>query len=275
LAQTPHGIRFASLPIIAMTALAMPQDAQRSREAGMNDHISKPVEPSRLLEVLAKWIHLSADRAAAPKPPLPHADLPQDLLDMTSLNAADGVRRIGGKTDAYRRQLRRFREHYADAVDKLGALIAAQDTRQASDFCHLLKGVTGNIGAQALYRQVALVEAQIKKDPTQVHAALEAMQAQLRQVLQQIDALGATPKPAQAPAAPLDANQLRQHLEGLKQALSYDLGSAEKMLDQLQSGVSGTPLQADVAAIAGKVEVFEIDAALALLTQLQNRTKTV
>jgi CheY-like chemotaxis protein/HPt (histidine-containing phosphotransfer) domain-containing protein len=274
LARAPQGVRFASLPIIAMTALAMPQDAQRSREAGMNDHISKPVEPTRLMAMLAKWIQLPANRVAVATPATHSTELPQDLLALSSLDAVEGVRRIGGKADAYRRQLRRFRENNADAVDKLKVLIAAQDTRQASDFCHLLKGVIGNIGAQALYRQVALVDAQIKKDPALASAALEAMQVLLLQVLQEIDALGANTKPAEAGASLLDANQLREHLEGLKQALNYDLGSAEKILGQLIGGVSGTPLQEDVATIASKVDMFEIDAAQALLTQLQNRTKT-
>ncbi|WPC65150.1 response regulator [Rhodoferax ferrireducens] len=274
LANTPEGARFASLPIIAMTALAMPQDAQKSREAGMNDHISKPVDPEHLMATLAKWIHLPADRTSAPKPAISHPDLPQDLLGLSSLDAVEGVRRIGGKADAYRRQLRRFREHYADAVDKLMHLIATQDAHQAGDYCHLLKGVTGNIGAQALYLQVALIDAQIKKDHTPANAELEAMQVLLQQVLQDIDRLGASTKPPEASATLLDGNQLRGHLEGLKQALSYDLGSAEKILGQLFRGVSGTPLQADIAVIAGKVELFELDAAQLLLKQLQNRMKT-
>lgn len=240
----------------------------------MNDHISKPVEPTRLMAVLAKWIQLPADRAAASKPALPSTDLPQDLLALSSLDAMEGVRRIGGNADAYRRQLRRFREHYADAVDKLRRLIAAQDTSRASDFCHLLKGVTGNIGAQALYQQVALVDSQIKKDPVLASASLESMEVLMQQVLQDIGALGTTTKSAEAAVSVMDVNQLREHLEGLKQALNYDLGSAEKILSQLLSGVSGTPLYVEVAAIAGKVDMFEIDAAQALLTQLQHRMKT-
>jgi hypothetical protein len=118
------------------------------------------------------------------------------------------------------------------------------------------------------------VDAQIKKDPALANTALEAMRVLLLQVLQEIDALGTNTKPAETAASMLDANQLREHLEGLKKALNYDLGSAEKILGQLVGGVSGTPLQEDVAAIASKVDMFEIDAAQALLTQLQNRTKT-
>ena len=100
------------------------------------------------------------------------------------------------------------------------------------------------------------------------------LQHLLQQVLKDIATLGTPGKPAQIAAGTLDANQLREHLEGLKQALNYDLGSAEKILGQLLAGVSGTPLQVDVAAIASKVDMFEIDAAQTLLTQLQHRLKS-
>jgi two-component system sensor histidine kinase/response regulator len=48
--------RFDDLPIIAMTANAMAADRDRCLEAGMNDHIAKPIEPEELFRVLAQWI---------------------------------------------------------------------------------------------------------------------------------------------------------------------------------------------------------------------------
>ena len=274
LGLTAQGKRFATLPIIAMTALAMAQDEKRSIAAGMNDHLSKPVDPARLMAILAKWIHVPADRTNTPKPVTTRPDLPQDLLGLTSLDASEGVRRIGGKADAYRRQLRRFREHYADSVEKLQHLITEQGARQAEDFCHMLKGVTGNIGAQALYAQVATIDAQLKQDHAPTSAELDAMRILLQHVMQDIDSLGASMKHSEVSTTLLDANQLREHLEGLRQAMNYDLGSAEKILSQLRSGVSGTPVEADIAAIAAKVDIFEIDVAQLLLTQLQDSLKT-
>ena len=56
--------RFGDLPIIAMTANAMAADRDRCIEAGMNDHIAKPIEPEELLSLLAQWISKGANQAA-------------------------------------------------------------------------------------------------------------------------------------------------------------------------------------------------------------------
>ncbi|MDD4944136.1 response regulator [Rhodoferax sp.] len=272
LANAPGGERFATLPIIAMTALAMAQDAQRSREAGMNDHLSKPVDPARMMAVLTKWIHVPAHRHGVPVLSTA-ADIPTDLLALTSLDTREGIRRIGGKVDAYRRQLRRFREHYADSAEKLQSLITTQGPRQAEDYCHMLKGVTGNLGALALYAQVATIDTQLKQDTSPGALDLDNMRVLLQAVMQDIDSLGNSVKQPIEPSEPLDVSQLHDHLLRLQQALDYDLGSAERLLAQLRSGMTGTPLEPDISAIAAKVDIFEIDAAQILLTQLQGRLK--
>ena len=134
LAGQPGGERFASLPIIAMTALAMAQDAEKSRAAGMNDHVTKPIAPDRLMAALAKWVQLPAHRAGTARPdPAGHDRAPPPervksrptCWPLTSLDTARAIRRIGGKAEAYRKQLRRFREHYPDAVAGTGALADA------------------------------------------------------------------------------------------------------------------------------------------------------
>jgi CheY-like chemotaxis protein len=44
------------VPIVALTADALTGDRERCLQAGMDDYISKPVDPKRLAEVLAKWL---------------------------------------------------------------------------------------------------------------------------------------------------------------------------------------------------------------------------
>jgi len=272
LATTPDGKRFATLPIVAMTALAMAQDSENSQSAGMNDHLTKPIAPNRLLAVLLKWIRIPAHRVgvrASVASSASVAELPPELLALKSLNTQEGVRRIGGKIDAYRRQLRRFRENYADAVGQLQHLSSKQDLRRAEEYCHLLKGVTGNIGASALYDKLSEIDTELKQEKLPDAVQLDEMQTLLQSVMRDIDRLAASPELTTPTASvPLDPEQLRERLERLGEALDYDLGSAEPLLAELRAGVRGTPLEAEIAAIAAKVDVFDIDAAQARLTTL-------
>jgi two-component system sensor histidine kinase/response regulator len=270
LAEAPGGRRFAELPIIAMTALAMAQDEDRSRAAGMNDHVTKPIAPDWLMAVLEKWVRPPAGRPGKSAVAAQAGEIPADLLALTSLDAREGIRRIGGKADAYRKQLRRFREHYSDAVAELRRRAAEQGTQRAEEHCHALKGVTGNIGARALYARIVAIDARLKQGMAPDGAALADADTLLQQVMSEIDGLAAAEPPVPPTAAvPLSADALRARLARLARALEYDLGAAEPLLAELRNGVAGTPLQTEVAAVAELADAFDIDAALARLKTIE------
>jgi len=278
LAGTPGGERYARLPIIAMTALAMAQDAENSQAAGMNDHVTKPIAPDRLIAALTRWVQLPTGRAARPaaRPAAAPAtaDLPPDLLALTSLETREGVRRIGGKVDAYRRQLRRFRERYPDAATELRRLATEVGTQQAEEFCHALKGVVGNIGATALHEKVTEIDLQLKQGRQPDAASLDALERLLQAVMSDIDRLADSGAAPAVERAPLDPVQLREGLERLAQALEYDLGAVEPLLADLRAGVAGTPLESDLAGIAARADVFDIDGARNLSSELLERLGT-
>ena len=269
LANEPGGERFSTLPIIAMTALAMKRDVERSLAAGMSDHVSKPIDPELLIAVLHKWARPRADAPVLPASvgaSVPAAELPV----LASFDVVEGVRRIGGKFDAYVRQLRRFRENHADAVQQLGERLAADDLAGAEALCHNLKGVTGNLAATALFTKTSSVYTRLKAGERPPQSDLDELQALMLGVLQDIDCLALrleqTPDPA---GHVLSARQLYHRLENLRLALEHDLGQAEPLLAELRSGVGDTPWRRAIASLAERVDVFDIDGANAELRKLQ------
>ena len=291
--------RFATLPIIAMTALAMAHDAERSAAAGMNDHVTKPIDAERLFASLAHWIGVSK-RAVAPQaqddpagdaidprrstgtresvavapprasPGMRGDPVPADLAAMRCFNAAEGVRRIGGKPDAYRRQLARFRAHYADAANELRRRLAERGTVHAEEYCHALKGITGNLSAAELFQQTAALDAQLKRGEVPPDTAFAALAVAFDAAFAEVDRLGAAANAVPAGGGPeLPLSDAVALLDRLEHALQNDLGGVEPLLARLRGGVAGHSVGAAVAEIAAAADVFDIDAATARARRLK------
>jgi CheY-like chemotaxis protein/HPt (histidine-containing phosphotransfer) domain-containing protein len=271
------GERFATMPIIAMTALAMAHDAEKSQAAGMNDHVTKPISPDRLMEALAKWVHVPEERSRARKFVPAEFSLnviPDALLALNSLDVREGVRRIGGKVDAYYKQLHRFREHYLDADSELEKLLHAQSITRAEEYCHALIGVTGNIGAVALHDKLVEIDAELKQGMTPDKSEIDSMQDLLRKVIADIDRVPCAMPASDVAGKRLSHAEILERLNRLEPALSYDLGAAEQLLAELRVGSAGDPIESMICEIAAKADIFEIDEARAMVNALRERLKT-
>ena len=275
LAQEPGGERFASLPIIAMTALAMVQDAEHSKQAGMNDHIAKPVLPERLVAILSRW--LPADRKA-PLDARPATlggeippEYPADLRALKNIDAAQGVRRIGGKVDAYRKQLFRFREHYSGAADELQRLIAEKGMQAGGEYCHAIKGVSGNLGANALFGCISELDALLRRSEMPQPEHFQHMRQLLQQVISEIDGIAPTASATPVATDAMGREELLAKLAALASLLVNDLGAADSLLADLRIGVAGGEAEQAMDEINASVDVFAIDEALARINALRDR----
>lgn len=270
--------RFVRMPIIAMTALAMAKDAAASAAAGMNDHVTKPIAPERLLAALQKWARPRTGDADSSSPPARQAtfsehdgqgELPADLAGLSALDVQDGLHRIGGRPAAYRRQLHRFRERYADAIEQLRQELAAQGPAGASAWAHALKGVTGNLGARALHQAMSALDEQLRAGREPEATELDCAEQLLQAVLTEIDRIELDEAPPAQGQETLTGEELQTLIEQLGQALRYDLGAAETLLLRLRGGTADGALAAEVQRISASIDVFDIDAALAQLEALK------
>jgi two-component system sensor histidine kinase/response regulator len=172
--------RFRDLPILAMTANVMEADIEKCREAGMQDHIGKPIDPDEMFDKLLKWVkpHQSEEAKETIATPLKKTKKPrptkQDYLpEIPGLDTSLGLKRVMGKKAFYIDMLRKYIDNQGDAPALIRRSLDADDYATAERQAHTAKGVSGNIGATELQGMAAALEKAIReKSPREEIGAL-------------------------------------------------------------------------------------------------------
>ncbi len=270
--------RLRDLPIVAMTAHAMAGDRDKSLAAGMNDHVTKPIDPGQLLRALLTWIDAArlAGRSDPGAPPLPH-DGPAASVDPVLLPAIEGVdwdsalAGVDGQQARLLKRVRSFVQEYRQAPRQLAEALAAGDDAPLQMLAHNLKSSAAYVGAHALSSQAGQLEAALRGGDSAAPAAsvrelANGLADALAAVLEGFGELVSPRAPrAEAPAA------LPALVKRLEAWLLEDDARAGDAAAELQALLPGEEHAALVAAVAAAVEDLEYQAALAPLAQLARR----
>ncbi|SBS35159.1 Signal transduction histidine-protein kinase BarA [Marinomonas aquimarina] len=171
---------YQQLPIIALTAHAMVGDSDRSIKAGMNDHLTKPIDPNALKEMLFKWCMSSRDRLELPDSEQGPMNLP-DALPGLDLKAA--LQRIPGGLPQYLDLWGRFKRKYPALNAQIKELFINEDRESLRFIGHDLRGIFSNLGALNL-----LVTAQeIENSPHLTDQYLAALSQRLDGQLEELE----------------------------------------------------------------------------------------
>ncbi|MFH0784075.1 MAG: response regulator [Pseudomonadota bacterium] len=162
-------------PIIAMTANAMAGDREKSLAAGMNDHLTKPIDPEELYTILTTWIPPNNRAGVANEQNTVTSDscTPDTrLMTIPGIDIPVGLKRVNNNSQLYLQLLSKFIEdHSADGV-RTATCLQEGDTATAQRLVHTIKGIAGSLGAHALERHSASLEHALRQQMTEQYPQL-------------------------------------------------------------------------------------------------------
>jgi two-component system sensor histidine kinase/response regulator len=283
---------FADLPIVAMTANAMPEARERCLAAGMNDHLAKPIEPAELQDKLLRWLGKNdvescrhtgesrypesesnrrmdpgfrrSDEFIHPRASS-RADSTPTIAGVPGLDTATGLRLAMGNGQRYADLLRRFATGQADFIDRLDRALADGDAEAVALLAHSLKGLAAQIGATMLSAEAGQLEAAVAQG-----APLAGMSAQRTKIADLADTLIAAiaaqypPLPSIEAAASVDPLALK----AVVRRLSEQLGASDALTGETlahNEAMLRAVLGADFDVLKSMVSKFDFDDAAVVL----------
>jgi len=154
--------KFDTLPVIAMTAHAMSDERQRCLDLGMNDYVTKPINPSELFETMAKWLHTTTSTITQ----MPLNAIKETKEPYPGVNWDACLKRTGGNEETAKRLLHMFAEQFGDSGRKLKQFRVEEAHEHMQAHVHELKGVAGNLCLENICDAAEALEQRLRQQQT-------------------------------------------------------------------------------------------------------------
>lgn len=174
------------LPILALTAHAMESERLLCLQAGMTEHLSKPIDALQLKQTLQRYLPQANGTVPDIKHPQPPSSLAEPVVPCAGVDFLTALQRMGSMS-MLKKMLPRFLERFGQTVPQLESLLAQGQLADAERLAHTLKGVAGQIEAAEVVHWAAQIELQLHQGNTDLAAQLQALQQSLALACAQIE----------------------------------------------------------------------------------------
>jgi two-component system sensor histidine kinase/response regulator len=268
--------RFSTLPIIAMTAHATIEERQRCLAAGMNDHVSKPIDPAFLFETLRRY-YKPAENAASPAiAESKQTDVRDagtgDLPSIEGLDTQDALQRMGGNQKLYLNLLRKFVDQQSQAPAQIAEALARNEVPVAERVAHTVKGLAGSLGSRVVQHAAGRLEKALasRVPSAELVPILQDFSSVLQDFISRLHAVlprtVSDPAPTTA-AVPLDSEQVKQVVHEMIVHLNNFDPAAEECLEVHRDAFRALLPEESFASFKQEVGGFAFASALVRLEE--------
>ena len=221
------------LPILAMTANASDADRDKCLEAGMNAHITKPIDPNLLFAGLAKWIKGKNSKLINDEKTVISAKEEIKVPEINGLDSSLGLQVAAGKVSLYIKMLKTFSNDQINAVSDIKRALDISDYLTAQRVAHTLKGTCGSIGAIEIQKIAGEVEGQCL-DKIQVEKIIKNLDLIQPKLISIIDSIKKTlPEDKKLTSTTIfDDSQIKLLINKLSELLANNDTEANDLLEK-------------------------------------------
>ncbi len=263
--------RYVDLPIVAMTADAMQGIKEKCLEYGMQDFVTKPIDPNEVFGALIKWIKQGVRNTQDIPAPKPAEQTGVDLPEFTSIEIKNGLSRVGGNKKLYTDLLQKLYKNNLNIVSEIRNAVQNHEQELSVRLAHTIKGVSGNLGAIELNKAAGELENALRKElPTEIEQCLSTFNDRLQNVLGELGVWikSITTEVVSDDTADLDTSRLQQLFNELKLLLQDSDPAAKSKIDEIHHIPGIGSMKNSLQEITDSIHHYDFDEAMDKFNQL-------